>query len=309
MDFSYASLIVTYNRKDKLVKALNSLFSQTQKPTRIIIIDNCSTDGTEDLLKKKGFLKSNIVDYNKMSKNYGGSGGFYYGVKRAIAFDDVEYLSFSDDDAYFEPKFFEKIAESQKKHPKCKAFCGTVKYANGQIQFDHRRKIINPKWIKEQEFCLSDYNQNFFVDTFSFVGSVVSMDILSEIGLPHKDYFIYYDDTEYSLRIRNKTKVINVSNAKVTHDITIRNKRKGNLISWKNYYELRNSILMKKEHSNWQFLWLYFYYRQIRLYCFILMTKEFKGERRRALTVYTHGFRDGMKGITGKIEPFTPNNF
>ena len=56
-----------------------------------------------------------------------------------------------------------------KKYPKCKAFCGTVKYANGQIQFDHRRKIINSKWIKEQEFCLSDYNQNFFVDTFSFV--------------------------------------------------------------------------------------------------------------------------------------------
>ena len=309
MNLHYAAIVVTYNRKKKLVKALNSLLNQTVSPKHIILIDNCSTDGTEELLKQEGLLSNKIIAYHKMQKNYGGSGGFYYGVKEAMKYDDIDFVSFSDDDAYFKNDFFEKVPMAQSQYKDCSAFCGTVKYANGDIQFDHRRKITNHNWLKEQQFEVGDYSSNFYVDTFSFVGAVIKMNVLREVGLPHKDYFIYYDDTEYSLRVREKGKVINVSRAEIIHDIVKKKVQTGKLISWKNYYELRNSILMKKQHSTWKLLNLYFYYRQLHMYWYILTTNTFKGEKKRALFAYSHGFHDAMKGTTGKVEPFSPGNF
>lgn len=309
MNLHYAAIVVTYNRKKKLVKALNSLLNQTFSPKHIILIDNCSTDGTEELLKQEGLLSNKIIAYHKMQKNYGGSGGFYYGVKEAMKYDDIDFVSFSDDDAYFKNDFFEKVSMAQSQYKDCSAFCGTVKYANDDIQLDHRRKITNHNWLKEQQFEIVDYSSNFYVDTFSFVGAVIKMDVLREIGLPHKDYFIYYDDTEYSLRVREKGKVINISSAEIIHDIVKKKVQTGKLISWKNYYELRNSILMKKQHSTWKLLNLYFYYRQLHMYWYILTTNTFKGEKKRALFAYSHGFHDAMKGITGKVEPFSPGNF
>ncbi len=70
MNLHYAAIVVTYNRKKKLVKALNSLLNQTFSPKHIILIDNCSTDGTEELLKQEGLLSNKIIAYHKMQKNY-----------------------------------------------------------------------------------------------------------------------------------------------------------------------------------------------------------------------------------------------
>lgn len=52
MNFSYVAVIVTYNRKKKLIKAINSLLKQTLLPKKIVLIDNNSNDGTNELLKE-----------------------------------------------------------------------------------------------------------------------------------------------------------------------------------------------------------------------------------------------------------------
>lgn len=302
----YISVLVTYNRKEKLIGAIKSLLSQTLQPQKIVLIDNCSTDGTKELLKNKGLLDNPVIDYNLMDKNYGGSGGFYYGIKRALKFKDYDYLSLSDDDAFFDKNYFELIDKVASLHPSVHAFCGTVEYKDGSIQLDHRRKIINRKWIREKEFPISTYNKDFFVDTFSFVGCVISREIIKKIGLPSKNYFIYYDDTEYSLRVRENTKILNVSNAIITHMIQKKSFENKNIISWKNYYEIRNSMLMKMKHSNWKFLRLYFLYRQLHLIAYVLLSRRYSGIRRRAMYIYNSGFKDALHNITGKREPFVP---
>ena len=106
----YQSVIVTYNRKDKLIEAIDSLLNQKIQPIRIILIDNHSTDGTEERLKEEGLLDNSKVVYLRMPKNYGGSGGFYYGIKEAMKYDDFEFLSLSDDDAIYRSNFFELIS-------------------------------------------------------------------------------------------------------------------------------------------------------------------------------------------------------
>ena len=47
-------VIPTYNRQEFLADAINSVLSQTIKPFEIIVIDDGSTDASEDVLKKYG---------------------------------------------------------------------------------------------------------------------------------------------------------------------------------------------------------------------------------------------------------------
>lgn len=303
----YASLILTYNRKDKLFGALQAVLSQSKKPVKIFLVDNCSTDGTQEMLKQHGFLDNPLIDYLRLSKNYGGSGGYYYGIKMALESSArFDYLALSDDDAYYNYDFFSLISRAEKQHPECKAFCGTVTFQDGTIQTDHRRKITNRKWFRQEYISPKDYQHDFYVDEFSFVGCVIKRDLLKQIGLPHKDYFINYDDTEYSLRVGEHTKILNVSKAVIVHQIKRSSDPNSVVISWKNYYEIRNSMLMKKAHSNWALLPLYFRYHYLHLVLKIIFQSKFKGQRRAALYVYGNGFKDGLRGISGEKAPFLP---
>ena len=45
-------IIVTWNRKDDILDALNALVRQTYKNLEIIVVDNGSSDGTSNEIKK-----------------------------------------------------------------------------------------------------------------------------------------------------------------------------------------------------------------------------------------------------------------
>lgn len=302
--FKYAAVIVTYNRKSKLTIAIDSLLNQTAKPQKIIIIDNASTDGTTNYLKARGYLDNPLVDYRLMDSNLGGSGGFHEGFKYALSQSGFDFITVSDDDAYYASNYFSLMSSAVEAHPNVDAFCGTVKYKDGSIQLDHRRKIVNEKWLSEEEFSASDYLRDFFVDTFSFVGCLLKMGLIKKIGLPIKDYFIYYDDTEYSMRVRKITRILNVSSAVVTHDVaTVAD---ANPVTWKTYYAVRNSMLMMMEHSDWPCIKLYMMYHQLHMFYRILTNPWFKGYRRRALYTYWRGYHDALHHVKGPQVPFVP---
>lgn len=75
------AVVVTYNRKALLIECVEAILKQKYAVDKLIIIDNASTDGTEEELKKIEILNRNDVVYKKLEKNIGGAGGFYEGIK------------------------------------------------------------------------------------------------------------------------------------------------------------------------------------------------------------------------------------
>lgn len=75
-----ATVIVTFNRKELLIKCKDAVLGQTYLPSTIYIIDNASTDGSEGLLQSKGLhhglVNGVTICYKRLSKNSGGAGGF-----------------------------------------------------------------------------------------------------------------------------------------------------------------------------------------------------------------------------------------
>ena len=72
-----ASIIVTYNRKNMLKDCLDSILEQNAPLNMIFIIDNNSNDGTQELLKKEGYIDNPKINYRKLNENKGSAGGFY----------------------------------------------------------------------------------------------------------------------------------------------------------------------------------------------------------------------------------------
>ena len=84
MNKSIVAVVVTYNRKLLLMECLQAILEQTYPVSKILLIDNASTDGTEETLSENGYLVNPKINYIKMKVNTGGSGGFYEGMKRTM---------------------------------------------------------------------------------------------------------------------------------------------------------------------------------------------------------------------------------
>jgi len=97
-------VIPTYNRSHTLMRAINSVLSQTHPAFEIIVVDDGSTDGTKELLQAHGFCKKDTKELEKkylIQENGGVSSARNLGVKNAKG----DFIAFLDsDDAWSEKK-------------------------------------------------------------------------------------------------------------------------------------------------------------------------------------------------------------
>lgn len=97
-------VIPTYNRIDTLPVSLDSVLGQTYENLEVIVIDDCSDDGTEEYLRGIGDVR---VKYSRNSMNMGASAARNMGARLAQG----EYLAFQDSDDEWMPDKLEKQME------------------------------------------------------------------------------------------------------------------------------------------------------------------------------------------------------
>lgn len=91
-------IVPTYNRQNLIVCSIESILNQTYKNIEIIIINDGSTDGTKDVLKK---IKDSRVRVFNNENNQGASASRNIGVNKAIG----SFIAFQDsDDIWYQEK-------------------------------------------------------------------------------------------------------------------------------------------------------------------------------------------------------------
>lgn len=242
------AVIVTYNRKELLAETLKCFDNLESPPNTIIIVDNNSNDGTENVVAEwTQRTKYKDVHYLRLEENIGGSGGFHTGLKHALKMNP-DWVWLSDDDAFPEKNCFTYIRNKINNidADKFSAICCAV-INNGVIDKSHRRRILNHKIFLKKERCVpvNEYNGIFELDLFSYVGVVINCKKLKLVGLTLKDYFIWNDDTEHSWRLRKVGKIICIPDAKIYHNTPPISHE----ITWKTFYGERNKLIMYKKHA------------------------------------------------------------
>ena len=95
-----SAIITTHNRKDLLKRAIESVLSQTYKDLECIVVDDASTDGTDELCKSYPIQYINIPKEESKGGNYARN----IGIKTSKG----KYCAFLDDDDYWLPEKIEK---------------------------------------------------------------------------------------------------------------------------------------------------------------------------------------------------------
>lgn len=97
-------IIPTWNRVEFLCRCIDSILQQSYQNIEIIVVNDCSTDNTAEVIKEK-YGKNKKVIYIENETNLGPGGS----RQKAYLFSAGEYIIFADDDDYYiEPEFFKK---------------------------------------------------------------------------------------------------------------------------------------------------------------------------------------------------------
>lgn len=331
MNNSVCAVVVTYNRKDLLIKCIDCLFNQSLKPNAIYIVDNNSTDKTPELLYEKSIInqlpplnneeiwisdnlnEGILIKYMKLPSNIGGAGGFYHGVKQAYV-DEYDWIWIMDDDAFATKECLKGLSDYYHLED-------TVALASLKVDLDdnilyHHRGYFNfkkglpiQKHITKQD-TLCDVKD---IDMVSFVGLLVKRSAVEKIGFPKKEFFIHTDDLEYCIRLRQVGKIKLINKSIIKH---AEGSLKGTFSKrflffnvdrrpydklWINYYMQRNLIWLGRKYSkNKLSLYLTIVKNLILTIIGIILFDDHKLKR---ITFFINAYYDGFNSIFDNDKP------
>jgi GT2 family glycosyltransferase len=244
------AVVVSFNRLEKLKRVIAAIEGQERRPDRLIIVDNASTDGTRDYLS--GLVSPLDVDVLALPENSGGAGGFAAGMARAYDLG-ADYVWIMDDDCYPNPDALGLLLDGhrgavEELGPDVPFSCSLVLYTDGSIC-----EMNNPVTTWDWARLVARGRNAVMVRSCSFVSVLFPRQVIEKYGLPYSEYFIWFDDHEYTLRVTGACPGVQVLDSTVIHD-TGDNKgvnfgmiNQGN--AWKFRYGIRNEGSYRLHHE------------------------------------------------------------
>lgn len=192
-------IIVNWNAGRFLEQCLSALMEQTVSPQEIILLDNASSDGSVEIVRKFPFITLLKLEQNT---------GFARGNNLALAAssNESEWIALINPDAFPEPRWLEELLLSTKRNSAFDVFAsklvnaayptildgtGDAYHVSGRVwrtgqgstiprTDDHEREIFSP--------CAAAalYRRSAFI----------------ELGGFDEDYFCYVEDVDLGFRMR-----------------------------------------------------------------------------------------------------------
>lgn len=256
-----AVVVVTYNRLELLKECLTSLRNQSRQPDVIVVVNNASTDGTGAWLKTQDDL---II--LERSVNEGSAGGFHFGMKYAFE-HNYDWVWVMDDDAAPHADCLEKMLNANKEENALKVLAPLVKEGNTLITNHRSNFYVKPDLSGfQQPLKPGKELEPQVIEFASFVGFMISKQLIAKCGLPDKDLFFQNDDVEYCLRINKYGKILLVPSAIIEHkflkkDVEVKSKTIGGIktndftltLLFVKFFVQRNKILIKEKYFKERF--------------------------------------------------------
>jgi rhamnopyranosyl-N-acetylglucosaminyl-diphospho-decaprenol beta-1,3/1,4-galactofuranosyltransferase len=194
------AVVVTWNRSELLARILRAVDAQETRPDTVVVVDNASTDATPAVLAELATELTTPLHVLRLERNTGGAGRFHAGMAAATELDaDLYWLM--DDDGQPPPDCLASLLEHADRYD----FLGPAVVAE-----DDQRRLCFPIRIPGTARVVHDLadveraaTDGLLEDVvIPFNGVLVSKQLVSRIGLPREEFFIWGDDVEYLWRAR-----------------------------------------------------------------------------------------------------------
>ncbi|TDO20172.1 glycosyltransferase family 2 protein [Pedobacter duraquae] len=300
MGKAVAIILVNWNSYDVSAGCIRSLRKMVFEDFEIILVDNASADQSGQRLKEEFpeciYLQSDV--------NSGFAGGNNLALRYAIS-HDFNYSILLNNDTTVEPDFLNLLVDYMEEHPE-------VGVIQPKIYFEHDRSLLwnGGSYFNSWLGKATTYGYNKHVDAGSDqikeVDSVtgcafmVRTKLLLVSGLLDESYFMYYEDTDLSFRIKRLGYKLTYLPTSVIYHIAGgafqlgEKSKEGSMNHHVHYHNARNRIwIIKKFLNPWQKLTAYpytfFYFSAVLIY-FLLRWRISK------FKVFLLGIKDGISG-------------
>jgi rhamnopyranosyl-N-acetylglucosaminyl-diphospho-decaprenol beta-1,3/1,4-galactofuranosyltransferase len=191
------AVIVTYNRRELLLESLAAVQAQHRPPDAVIVVDNASADGTAAAVRARF---GTAVRLAELGDNYGGAGGFAYGMALAIG-DAADLIWAMDDDTVPEPGALAALLAARQDYPgRVPAIvASTVLWTDGRphpMNTPRARAMAGAAARTAAAACGC-----VPIRSASFVSVLVDAAECQRRGLPRADFFLWNDDFEFTTRL------------------------------------------------------------------------------------------------------------
>lgn len=286
-------LIITYNRLALLKECIQAVLGQTWNSFDILVIDNHSTDGTWEYLQ--ALEGKDSISFLRLGQNTGGSGGFHIGIREALC-RGYSHIWLMDDDTVPDSHAAERLLSADRLLGKYGFLVSLPIWKDGSLC---KMNLPLPGQFRREKGRILQEGL-LPVRKATFVSMLLKAEIVREVGLPIKEFFIWGDDQEYTERISKKYKCYLVLSSVVQH------KTKNNLGSdistdsperiERYFYAYRNELYIAKRNG---ILSLGFYF--VRAFYSLIKILLFSKERKWTRVLWL--FRGIISGLTFKPEP------
>jgi GT2 family glycosyltransferase len=202
---SVAVVVVNWNGLRDTRECLRSLQAATYPNFRVIVVDNGSEgDDAAEIRREFG----GFAEVIETGENLGFAGGANAGIRRALA-EGAEYVLLLNNDVVVAPGFLEPLVAAAQARPRLAAACP-------KAYFQDRPDVIystggavslwtgTARQIGRGERDRGQYGSIARRDYADGLCMLIPARALREVGLLDEDYFLYWEETDWCLRARER---------------------------------------------------------------------------------------------------------
>ena len=197
-------VICNYNKKEYVLRCIQSVLESDTQDYSIYVVDNASTDGSADAILARYGVQVTVL---KNPENLGGSGGFNRGIRHALS-QNHTYIWCLDNDTLVDEHALSSMIQCLKNHPDV-GLVGSRIYQMDQpgvlqengIRIDYKNYCMDSPYLNRvDDGTLPDF---LYADAVAACSLLIRTSVVREIGCMPEENFLYWDDTEWCCRCRD----------------------------------------------------------------------------------------------------------
>jgi len=290
-------IILNSNRRDDTLACLASISQSTYKEISVIVLDNKSTDGSVEAIRSS-FPKVQLIN---LSTNLGYAGNNNVGIEEAIK-QEAEWILVLNEDTILDPDCLTELVKVGESDTKIGIVGPLVYHYDEPNVIQSAGGVLGRYWesihLGKNEEDRGQFKSPNSVEWVSGCAILVRREAIEQAGMLDKNYFIYWEETEWCIRVgRFGWKIFHVPSAKLWH--------KGVQKDYKpkpsfTYYATRNHLATLAKHNAPLAVHIYTWLQIIRTLVSWTVKPKWKDKREHRNAMY-RGVVDFLQGRWGAM--------